>query len=78
MNEDEGPRTVKDLLREIKDSSELMVDLAYAAVFFNDADLAGTEKVGVTAGASTPNWLIEKIVKHLEEIGREQSAGLKP
>jgi 4-hydroxy-3-methylbut-2-enyl diphosphate reductase IspH len=25
-------------------------------------------KVGVTAGASTPNWLIEKIVKHLEEI----------
>jgi uncharacterized protein with PhoU and TrkA domain len=40
MNDDEGPRTVKDLLREIKDSSELMVDLAYAAVFFNDGDLA--------------------------------------
>lgn len=38
----------------------------------NPDDLIGVETVGVTAGASTPNWLIEKIVKHLEEIGREQ------
>jgi uncharacterized protein with PhoU and TrkA domain len=37
---DEGPSTVKEYLAEIKDSSELMVDLAYAAVFFSDADLA--------------------------------------
>lgn len=44
----------------------------------NPDDLIGAEKVGVTAGASTPNWLIEKIVKHLEEIGREQNVGLKP
>lgn len=44
----------------------------------NDADLAGVERVGVTAGASTPNWLIEKIVKHLEAIGTEQSTALKP
>src|SRR5687768_17993508 len=29
-------------------------------------DIAGAERVGVTAGASTPEWLIEKIVKHLE------------
>jgi uncharacterized protein with PhoU and TrkA domain len=36
----DSPRTVKGLLAEIKDSSELMVDLAYAAVFFSDADLA--------------------------------------
>jgi uncharacterized protein with PhoU and TrkA domain len=36
----EGPNTVKGLLAEIKDSSELMVDLAYAAVFFSDDDLA--------------------------------------
>ena len=36
----EGPRTVKELLAEIKDVSELMVDLAYAAVFFSDMDLA--------------------------------------
>ncbi|HYZ91812.1 MAG TPA: TrkA C-terminal domain-containing protein [Actinomycetota bacterium] len=37
-----GPpkRTVKDLLAESKDTSELMVDLAYAAVFFADPKLA--------------------------------------
>ena len=44
----------------------------------NPADLAGAEKVGVTAGASTPNWLIEKIVKHLENIGLENAVALKP
>jgi uncharacterized protein with PhoU and TrkA domain len=32
-------RTVKELLVEAKDASELMVDLAYAAVFFGDEDL---------------------------------------
>ncbi|HVL98120.1 MAG TPA: TrkA C-terminal domain-containing protein [Egibacteraceae bacterium] len=32
-------RNVKDLLVEAKDASELMVDLAYAAVFFGDDDL---------------------------------------
>ena len=44
----------------------------------NPDDLAGVETVGVTAGASTPNWLIEKIVHHLEDIGRELSVGLQP
>ncbi len=44
----------------------------------NPDHLADAKKVGVTAGASTPNWLIEKIVKHLEDIGRAQNAGLKP
>lgn len=34
-----------------------------------EEDLAGVETVGVTAGASTPNWLIEKVVKKLEAIG---------
>ena len=41
---DDRPRNVKDLLAESKDTSEVMVDLAYAAVFFNDEDLA--EEVG--------------------------------
>ena len=36
----EGPSTVKGLLAEIKDVSELMVDLAYAAVFFADEQIA--------------------------------------
>lgn len=34
----------------------------------NADDLAGMTKVGVTAGASTPEWLIQKVVKHLESI----------
>ena len=33
-------RTVKDLLADAKDAAELMVDLAYAAVFFGDDALA--------------------------------------
>jgi uncharacterized protein with PhoU and TrkA domain len=37
---DDEPRNVKELLIEAKDASELMVDLAYAAVFFNEEDLA--------------------------------------
>ncbi len=40
MAEDDQPRNVKELLVEAKDVSELMVDVAYAAVFFNDGDLA--------------------------------------
>jgi 4-hydroxy-3-methylbut-2-enyl diphosphate reductase len=35
----------------------------------NMGDLRGVERVGVTAGASTPKWLIEKIIERLEEIG---------
>ena len=38
--DDQPPHTVKDLLVELKDASELMVDLAYAAVFFNDDKIA--------------------------------------
>ena len=30
--------------------------------------LAGVEKVGVTAGASTPKWLIDKVVERLESL----------
>ncbi len=40
MDQSEGRSTVKGLLADIKDASELMVDLAYAAVFFADSDLA--------------------------------------
>ncbi len=34
------PIPVRDLLVEMKDLSELMIDLAYSAVMFNDRDLA--------------------------------------
>lgn len=37
---DDHPKNVKELLVELKDASELMVDLAYAAVFFNDEKVA--------------------------------------
>ena len=40
------------------------------------ADIAGAERVGVTAGASTPEWLIQKIVKHLEDLGRKNELAL--
>jgi (E)-4-hydroxy-3-methyl-but-2-enyl pyrophosphate reductase len=42
----------------------------------NADDLKGVERVGVTAGASTPNWLIEKVVKRLEEIGKANEMAL--
>jgi 4-hydroxy-3-methylbut-2-en-1-yl diphosphate reductase len=38
----------------------------------NAADLEGVARVGVTAGASTPNWLIEQVVSRLREIGERQ------
>ncbi|HEV3471144.1 MAG TPA: 4-hydroxy-3-methylbut-2-enyl diphosphate reductase [Pyrinomonadaceae bacterium] len=41
----------------------------------NPADVRGASRVGVTAGASTPNWLIEKVVARLREIGENQEAG---
>ena len=34
----------------------------------NVEDLRGVERVGVTAGASTPNWLIDQVVERLHEI----------
>ncbi len=34
-----------------------------------DAWLQGIETVGLTAGASTPGWLIEQVVARLEELG---------
>jgi uncharacterized protein with PhoU and TrkA domain len=40
MPPDDQPRTLKAMLSEAKDTSELMVDLAYAALFFGDAGMA--------------------------------------
>jgi (E)-4-hydroxy-3-methyl-but-2-enyl pyrophosphate reductase len=37
----------------------------------NPEDLRGVRRVGVTAGASTPNWLIEKVIQRLKEIGEQ-------
>jgi (E)-4-hydroxy-3-methyl-but-2-enyl pyrophosphate reductase len=35
----------------------------------NPQDLEGIRRVGVTAGASTPNWLIDQVVERLRAIG---------
>jgi (E)-4-hydroxy-3-methyl-but-2-enyl pyrophosphate reductase len=40
----------------------------------NAHDLAGAQRVGVTAGASTPKWLIEQVVERLRAIGEAQTA----
>lgn len=41
-------------------------------------DLRGIGRVGVTAGASTPNWLIDQVVNRLREIGDLQGAVSDP
>lgn len=42
----------------------------------NPEDLQGVARVGVTAGASTPDWLIKQVVERLTEIGKKQTACL--
>ena len=37
---DTRPSNLKDMLTEAKNTSELMVDLAYAAIFYNSEDLS--------------------------------------
>ena len=37
---DTRPSNLKDMLIEAKNTSELMVDLAYAAIFYNSEDLS--------------------------------------
>jgi len=39
----------------------------------NPDDLQGVSRVGVTAGASTPDWLIKQVVQRLNEIGETQT-----
>lgn len=39
----------------------------------NAEDLEGVKTVGVTAGASTPEWLIQRVVGRLKAIGEEQA-----
>ena len=40
----------------------------------NAGDLEGVNRVGVTAGASTPDWLIDQVVHRLKEIGETAAA----
>jgi (E)-4-hydroxy-3-methyl-but-2-enyl pyrophosphate reductase len=40
----------------------------------NAQDLAGARRVGITAGASTPKWLIDQVVERLRAIGEAHAA----
>jgi 4-hydroxy-3-methylbut-2-enyl diphosphate reductase len=42
----------------------------------NARDLLGARRVGVTAGASTPKWLIDQVVERLREIGEKETAAV--
>ena len=44
------------------------VDHPPVQIAWNQQDLAGVETVGVTAGASTPEWLIKRVVEKLESM----------
>jgi len=50
--------------------------LIETALEINARDLEGVERVGVTAGASTPNWLIEQVVERLRAIGSAREPAL--
>ena len=60
MDSAQGPNTVKGFLAEVKDTSELMVDLAYAAIFFSDAALAKEVR-----------RLEDRMVEHLRGLRRQ-------
>jgi len=38
--------------------------------------IEGVEKVGVSAGASTPDWMIRDVVKRLRELERQRDCGV--
>jgi len=53
---DDQPKSVKDLLVEAKDASELMVDLAYAAVFFRRRSVAQMSNAFPRCSAMLIEW----------------------
>ena len=42
----------------------------------NSEEILKAERIGVTAGASTPNWIIRKVVTEIESIKKRKSLGL--
>lgn len=48
--------------------------LIEAPTEINSADLRGVRKVGVSAGASTPDWLIQQVVEHLQRLDQQVNA----
>jgi 4-hydroxy-3-methylbut-2-enyl diphosphate reductase len=48
--------------------------LIEAPAEIHPADLRGVCKVGVSAGASTPDWLIQQVVEHLRRLDQQVNA----
>lgn len=69
-NMDDKPRNLRTLLAEAKDTSELMVDLAYAAVYFGDPEMAEEVRdleTAMTALVSDMRSLAVLAVRHPRE-----------
>jgi uncharacterized protein with PhoU and TrkA domain len=71
---DEQPRSVKELLVDLKDASELMVDLAYGAVFFNEEKLA--QEVERLEQSMTDNLRRLRIMAMLAARSPEDAEGM--
>src|SRR5437588_1841509 len=56
---EDRPRNLKTMLSEAKDTSELMIDLAYAALYFGDPDMAEE---------------VDELEEHLSELVHEMRA----
>src|SRR5438094_2471857 len=56
---DDRPRNLRTMLSEAKDTSELMIDLAYAALYFGDVAMADE---------------VDELEKRLSELGHEMRA----
>jgi 4-hydroxy-3-methylbut-2-enyl diphosphate reductase len=39
--------------------------------------IAGCDTIGVTAGASTPNWMMKRVVDHLEHMSRAREGAIR-
>lgn len=37
------------------------------------AELRGIQRVGISAGASTPDWMIQRVVEHLQALARDNA-----
>ena len=48
--------------------------LIETAAEIDPADLRGVRRVGISAGASTPDWMIQQVVEALRRIEREEAA----
>src|SRR5262249_26250015 len=58
-------------LREVGEQSGIVSFLIESAESLDPAWLADSTRVGVTAGASAPEYLVEQVVERLRELGLE-------